>query len=245
MIMGFSGSTAGFVMNSSSQDNLAIPFIGHSKQGSEFALFSTTESEAEALLRKARELKAAAAAAEESLHNSLLEKKAKRDADTDSIIDKLFPIGEDAVESVVERLKAKRLSTDCLVRLVERLHEREVTARGIAHVEPSIHHDHTDFKVITSKVDSTELDRVSGLVDRLISASKILDEEWIRDKEAKGEKYRTHTEAEHWTAGDLAKILDDKVKDLRREHDDQFRRRQEEYYEAALKKEEDEREVRP
>mmetsp|Transcript_22747 Transcript_22747/g.47244 ORF Transcript_22747/g.47244 Transcript_22747/m.47244 type:complete len:273 (+) Transcript_22747:391-1209(+) len=206
---------------------------------------TAAESEAEALLRRARELKAAAAEAEKQVHNTLLDKKAQRDAETDKVIDNFFPHGgtdssDMDLDALVHRIKTKRPSSDLLLRVVDRLHEREVAAQGLAHVEPSVHHDHTEFQVVKSEVDEKELNRVSGLIDRLIDAANVLDEEWYKEKAAKGEKYKTHNELVHWSAGDVAKTLQEKAKDLRREHDETFKKRQEEYYAAARKKDKQE-----
>ena len=201
---------------------------------------TTAESEAEALLRKARELKAAAAEAEKQVHDNLLSKKAQRDAETDKVIDHFFPHdgadGDMDLTGLVQRIKSKRPSSDLLLRVVDRLHERECAAQGLAHVEPSVHHDHTDFHVIKSEVNEEELKRVGGLIDRLVDAAKVLDEEWYQEKQAKGDPYRNHNELVHWAAGDVAKTLSEKAKDLRREHDDRFKKRQAEFFEAARKK---------
>lgn len=201
---------------------------------------TTAESEAEALLRRARELKAEAAEAEKQVHDSLLSKKVQRDAGTDKTIDHFFPHdgadGDMDLAGLVQRIKSKRPSSDLLLRVVDRLHERECAAQGLAHVEPSVHHDHTDFHLTKSEVDEQELNRVGGLIDRLIDAAKVFDEEWHKEKEAKGDPYRNHNELVHWAAGDVAKALTEKAKDLRREHDDNFKKRQAEFYDAVKKK---------
>ena len=147
---------------------------------------TTAESEAEALLRRARELKAEAAEAEKQVHDSLLSKKVQRDAGTDKTIDHFFPHdgadGDMDLAGLVQRIKSKRPSSDLLLRVVDRLHERECAAQGLAHVEPSVHHDHTDFHLTKSEVDEQELKRVGGLIDRLIDAAKVFDEEWHKEK---------------------------------------------------------------
>lgn len=150
------------------------------------ALHATAETDAERLLRKARELREAVKTGEDELHTALLEKKKTRDAATDSIIAQLFPNnpkdGDDGgVCALCERLREKRLALDMLVRVVERLHEREVAARGLEHVEPSIHHDNVTFKRV-AQADDMELLYVQGLVDQLIEAAEILDSEFIRQK---------------------------------------------------------------
>ena len=148
-------------------------------------LRATAETEAERLLRKARELREAVKSGEDELHTTLLQRKKTRDAATDSMIAQLFP--NDAkddnggVYALCERLREKRLALDMLVRIVERLHEREVAARGVEHVEPSVHHDNVTFKRV-AQADEAELRNVQGLVDQLIEAAEILDGEFIKQK---------------------------------------------------------------
>lgn len=149
-------------------------------------LHATAETDAERLLRRARELREAVKAGEEELHTTLLQRKKTRDAATDSLIAQLFPINAKDDESggvcaLCERLREKRLALDMLVRVVERLHEREVAARGLEHVEPSIHHDNVTFKRI-AQADEMQLRYVQGLVDQLIEAAEILDSEFINQK---------------------------------------------------------------
>lgn len=143
-----------------------------------------TETEAERLLRKARALREEVKAGEDELHTTLIQRKKTRDAATDSIISQLFPANasdEEGVCALCERLREKRLASDMLVRVVERLHEREVAARGLEHVEPSMHHDQVTFKRV-AQPDDVELNRIQGLVDRLIEAAEVLDKEFIDQK---------------------------------------------------------------
>mmetsp|Transcript_53145 Transcript_53145/g.64017 ORF Transcript_53145/g.64017 Transcript_53145/m.64017 type:complete len:247 (+) Transcript_53145:52-792(+) len=215
-------------------------FINGKNQQQTNILFSTTDSksEAEALLRKARELRAEAEAAETELHTNLVQKKASEDAETDRIIEELFPFpdqDENDAAIMANRLKQKRVSTPTLIKVVERLHEREVIAKGVEHVEPSVHHNHVKFeRVVTPNTE--ELSRVVGLVDKLIAGATILDEDFAKEQNAKGGEVVKHADANHWTPGDLSKILKERVHYLEREHDEQFQHRLEEYYDAALKK---------
>jgi hypothetical protein len=204
----------------------------------EFALHATAETEAERLLRRARELREAVKAGEEELHTTLLQRKKTRDAATDSIIAQLFPTNamddNGGVCALCDRLREKHLALDMLVRVVERLHEREVAARGLEHVEPSIHHDYVTFKRV-AQADEVELRYVQGLVDQLVEAAEILDREFINQKSECNGKI-THSDIMHWGGGNIAGILKDKAKDLGREHDEQFRKRLESFYDAAKKK---------
>jgi len=99
----------------------------HHVQRDTTQLYATAQSEAERLLAKARALREEASREDELLHTTLLTKKYAQDSATDSIIDELFP-GD--VDDVVHRLHEKRLASDMLVRIVERLHEREISAKG-------------------------------------------------------------------------------------------------------------------
>ena len=161
---------------------------GHHIDSRVSALHATAETDAERLLRRARELREAVKAGEEELHTTLLQRKKTRDAATDSIIAQLFPKNNakdddenGGVCALCERLREKRLALDMLVRVVERLHEREVAARGLEHVEPSIHHDNVTFKRV-AQADEVELRYVQGLVDQLIEAAEVLDREFINQK---------------------------------------------------------------
>mmetsp|Transcript_26949 Transcript_26949/g.45914 ORF Transcript_26949/g.45914 Transcript_26949/m.45914 type:complete len:256 (-) Transcript_26949:316-1083(-) len=199
-------------------------------------LHAATETDVERLLRKARELREAATAGEAELHSDLIQKKKTRDAATDSMIAHLFPSGggEDGVCALCDRLRKKRLASDMLVQIVERLHEREVAARGLEHVEPSVHHDQVSFKRV-AQPNEAELSKIQGLVDRLIEAAEVLDKEFIEQKSECGGVV-THSDIMHWGGGDISGILKDKAKELGREHDEQFQKRLQSFYEAANRK---------
>uniref|UniRef100_A0A7S2MPW1 Uncharacterized protein n=1 Tax=Helicotheca tamesis TaxID=374047 RepID=A0A7S2MPW1_9STRA len=210
--------------------------------GQQRPLFSTEsdqqETDAERMLRRARELLAEASAEEENLRASLIDKKHDQDKKYDNIIDALCPAGAATPSTtVVDQLRTKHLSTEMLTHVIKRLHEREITAKGLDHVEQASSHDHTTFKVVSSaEQDKEELARIEGLVEKIIDAAVVLDEEWRAHKEERGEKHVMHTEMVHWTAGNVADVLKSKVRDLRREHDEQFKKRQNEFYEAARRK---------
>jgi len=198
---------------------------------------ATAKTEAERLLQKVRALREEAKADEDKLHSTLFQKKATQDAATDSIIAQLFPTTEeDGVCALCDRLRQKRLASDMLVRIVERLHEREVAAKGLDHVESSMHQ--TTKQVTFNRVaqeDEVELGRLQGLVDRLIEAAEVLDQEFIHEKSECGGVI-THSDAMHWGGGNIAGIIKDKAKDLGREHDEQFLKRLESFYDAAVRK---------
>lgn len=199
-------------------------------------LHATAKADAERLLRKARELREAVKESEDELHSTLIQRKKARDAATDSIIAELFPSPEedDGTCALCDRLRQKRLASDMLVRIVERLHEREVAARGMEHVEPSLHHDQVTFKRV-AEPNETELVKIQGLVDRLTQAAEVLDKEFIEEKSECGGVI-THADIMHWGGGDIAGIIKDKANELGREHDEQFQKRLESFYEAAKRK---------
>ena len=158
------------------------------------------ETEAERLLRKVKELRREVKAGEDELHTTLIARKKTLDTATDSTIAHLFPTivvdsgalttsdgggddDDDGVCALCDRLRQKRLASDVLVRIVERVHEREVAARGLEHVAPSMDRDDrvTNF-VRVSQPNEVELIKIRGLVDRLIEAAEVLDREFIEQK---------------------------------------------------------------
>mmetsp|Transcript_28852 Transcript_28852/g.44353 ORF Transcript_28852/g.44353 Transcript_28852/m.44353 type:complete len:256 (-) Transcript_28852:908-1675(-) len=197
---------------------------------------ATSESEAERLLRKARALAAEAAAEEQALHETLLEKKKSKDKEMDKCIDQLLPTGELATSEIVERLKKKKWSTDKLLCIVDRLHEREVIASGFEHVEHASHHEQTKFTRV-AQPDEKELARVTGLIDKIVEAAEAIDEEYMEQKRTnKNLGHLSHVDMEHWTVGEVASTLKNKIREMRRGHDKQFQDRLESFYEAQRKK---------
>jgi len=195
-------------------------------------------SKVEALLAKAKLLRAQAEADESKLHSSLLEQKASRDMETDNMIKELFRLDnkeEITKEVIAERLTEKRLSSDMLLRVVERLHHREIAAKGLEHVESSFQESHVTFKKIAAG-NKEELARVEGLNDLLIDAAKVVDENVARTRDEKGKAVMHSIDHTHWSTGELVSVLREKRKFLLREHSEQFKKRQAEYYEAASKK---------
>lgn len=191
--------------------------------------------DADELLRKAAQLKAEAAAAEQALHEDLLGKKQQKNDELDGFIDKLFPQNDESMEGLVGRLKQNHWSTDRLLLIAKRLHEREIAAQGKGHVQASLHHDHTRFESV-SQGNPEELARVQGKVDKLLEAAEIIDEEFMAEKrKLKDQKYLSHVDLDHWTVGDLAGNLRRQVGELRREHEEQFQERLESFYEAQRK----------
>lgn len=209
-------------------------------------------SKVEALLAKARELRAQAEADENQLHSSLLEKKSSQDMETDMIIDELFPVSlkeSNSAKTVAECVTKKRMSKDMLLRVVERLHNREIAAKGLERVERSVGQTtHVTFETI-AEGNEKELTRVKGLIELLIDAAEILDEDFLQNKiKLRGERGKVvmhNVDHTHWSSGELNKVLREKAEFLRRGYDEQFKNRVADYYEAARKKKDSSNSPRP
>jgi len=195
-------------------------------------------SKVEALLAKAKLLRAQAEADESQLHTSLLEQKASRDVEMDNMINEVFKLDNKekiTKEVIAEHLAKKRPSSDMLLRVVERLHHREIAAKGLEHVESSFQESHVTFKTIAAE-NKEELALVEGLHDLLIDAAKLVDENVARNRDEKEKVVMHSVDHAHWSTGELSTVLSAKKRFLQREHDEQFKNRQAEYYEAARKK---------
>ena len=152
------------------------------------------------------------------------------------------------MEGLMDRLKKCHWSTDRLLQIVKRLHEREIVAQGKGLVAASQFDVGTMTAPTTAtsttqghgfvarKPNPTELARVQGLIDRLMEAAELIDEEYMSIKrQQKEQQYLTHVELDHWTKGELAGHLRRQVGELRREHEEQFQERLESFYEAQRK----------
>lgn len=199
---------------------------------SKMVLYLTPEE----LLAKARALRQEAEAEESSLHSTLLQNKSKRDQETDELIKDLF--SNRNVRQVASKIQERRLSSMMLERVVDRLNEREIAARGLDHVEHG--HSTGTFERVREK-DDKELKMVEGLIQTLIQAAEVVDETVLKEraeKEKRGEHVRHTVDVTHWSSGALGKLLKEKAKFLGREHDEQWKKRMEDYYKATKKKKE-------
>lgn len=221
-------TTSAFVQRASSRLDLRI----QRQKGVCQSSATSAESEAERLLRKARELREKAAKEEHQVHVEQAEKKARQDAKLDDLISKLFFEGN----SLVDCLHEKNLSIDTLESIVDRLDEREVIAEGREHVEMVNDEKDAKFERVSER-DEKELARIQGCIDALIEGVKVLDEEFQMEKESKSEVYVSHTEDQHWGAGKRAERLRNRAHEIRREREEQFQNRMKEFYEAqSIKK---------
>ena len=210
---------------------------GKTQESYQTALSMTALSDAQEMLAKARALREQAEADEHTLHQSLISKKQTQDDDTDHIIEQLFPPnlpkGQPGVWQLAEIMEQKRFSASCLEKVVERLHEIEISARGMERVASSVLQTHVKFEKKAAP-NEKELARVEGLIQMLIDAAAVLDEKAAKEQEKGGVKH--HVDVTHWCSGNLSEKLSEKAHFLGREHDEQFKGRMEEYYKAARKK---------
>jgi len=198
---------------------------------------STEETEAERLLRKARELRASATQEEAQIHGTLTQKKTNRDQQSDALIDELFPKGATPDETeLVNALRSKKLGMTTLERIMLRIDERQAMAQGWDHVE--CNHDDGQFRRVfrDNKKDPAELERLEGLTSRLIQAVAVLDEEFREEKKRRGQSYVSHAEEEHFGGGKCAEHLQARFNEVQRERSEQFQKRMEELREAQRRK---------
>mmetsp|Transcript_9261 Transcript_9261/g.11692 ORF Transcript_9261/g.11692 Transcript_9261/m.11692 type:complete len:257 (-) Transcript_9261:163-933(-) len=204
------------------------------RHGTTIRTYMSSMTDVEKLLAKARELREQAASDEHKLHSNLIEKKNCKNAEIDNVIQKLFPVTEtpspSTIKALAKRIQDQMISSSMLKKVVERLHEREIAARGLEHVESSTQDNKVKFTRVADP-QQEELAKVQGLIQQLIDAAKLIDEEYLK----KGETHH-HVDATHWSSGNLSKLLKEKAQYLGREHEEQFKNRLEEYYEAARKK---------
>lgn len=200
-----------------------------SKTGVRTTFLFSTASEAERLLKKARELREQAMCEENQIHLSLAEKQAAEHAKTDHLIDCLF--FDKSGGTLVDRLHNKKLSIDTLEKIVDRLDEREVIAEGNDHVHLVLNDGVAGFDRASLRNDE-ELAKIQGKIDALIEAAAVLDNEFRRAKDTKGEAYVAHTEDQHWGSDRRAERLTNRAHEIRREREDQFQKRLNDFYEA-------------
>lgn len=230
-----------------------VPFVSNSLTGTPnrdsprglFAFKDSSsvagETEAERLWRRAKELRAEAEQAEQQVHDDLVKKKARKDEQTDKLIDQLF--FTPPASGLVDRLRNHRVGMGTLEAIVDRLDEREVIAQGGEHVEFKMVGDKTEFHRVAKK-DEKELEHIQGLIDQLIQAAAVLDEEFWAKKKAKGESYVAHAEEEHWGGGKCAERLENRIGEIQRERSEQFQKRMEEFKEAQRRKDDPDHEFK-
>ena len=194
------------------------------------------ETEAERLLRKARELRAAATKAEAQVHGDLTQRKAARDAKTDAMIHELFGRGTKTEEQqeqdhLVQTLRTKRWGMTTLEQILLRLDERQLRAQGWEHVEARDENGHVEFvRVSDAAANPDEAARLEQCVQVFLDAVAAWDAE-LRQKQ---EHTTTHS---HWGGGQCAAYLRDRLQQIRRERSEHFQKRMQELQEAQRRKE--------
>ena len=135
-------------------------------------------------------------------------------------------------ECIAESLTKQRMSSDLLLRVVERLHQREIAAKRLDHDESSLQGSRIASKT-TNTGDKEELVRIERLADTLIDAAQVVDDGFAcaQNENKKGVVNSL------WSTGELSKVLREKRNFLKQEYDEQFKKRRVEFYEAARKKE--------
>jgi hypothetical protein len=199
-----------------------------------------TLSEAEKLFKKARELREQAEMQEQKVHVELVERTNIEKTHIDELIDYLFG-GDD----IVERLRMKKLSMDTLDKIIDRLYEQHVYALGQEHIEANCHYPNkvgditgdievVEFSRVTSPRDENEAARIDALINCLLKAVSVLDEELANKKGGVSHLWNsiTNVESSHWGGGHGAETLMQRLKEKHREHEEQFLERQEEFDEA-------------
>jgi hypothetical protein len=192
----------------------------------------STESEAERFLRMARKLREQAEQEEQQVHTQLHSKKTAEDQQLDHWIKELLGHGK-GTTATVDQLHEKRPSMETLEHVVDRLHERHIIAGGQEHVRAEISTSDAAYERVTHTKDEEEADRLIGLVESLLAAVQVLDEELQHEK--KGAPI-AHTESQHWGGDQKAQQLNNRWRELRREHEEQFLIRQESFVEAQRRK---------
>ncbi|KAG7348808.1 hypothetical protein IV203_011405 [Nitzschia inconspicua] len=208
---------------------------------------STEETEAERLLRKARELREQASKQEQEIHQQQTQKKSQQQQHYDTLID--FYLSDNnnnnkgnnnddiIVQGVVDRFHKKPVSMDTLEHMVDRLDDRHAIASGKEHVT-------VDFQRTKLQRNQAEMDKIDDQLELLLQAVQVLDDEF-RQKHAQKKTggvagdstgsllYSVSSaEANHWGGGQAAKYLKQRLQEKRREREEQFLKRQEEFYEA-------------
>eukprot|EP00980_Cylindrotheca_fusiformis_P021064 scaffold8070_cov117-Cylindrotheca_fusiformis.AAC.12 len=213
-------NSGGGIISDSKQPNTVL-FVS-SKQEEQQQAQVAGESEAEKMMRKARALRQEAEQDETQVHQHLYEKKAAEDQQLDGWISNLLEHGEGR-SATVERLKVKKPSMETMERMIDRLHVRNLIARGHEHVVPGT----STFQRVKRPADENEADRMVSLVESLIDAVRVLDDE----KDEKG-RPKPHAESQHWGGAEKAKKLNARWHELKRENEEQFLKRQQSFRDA-------------
>mmetsp|Transcript_4820 Transcript_4820/g.12383 ORF Transcript_4820/g.12383 Transcript_4820/m.12383 type:complete len:273 (-) Transcript_4820:1731-2549(-) len=198
------------------------------------ALYVTSETEVEKLLRMARELRAQADESAKEVHDKRADDKADQETRFGSIVNLLFYDGtkgkdvgkpETAINHqnvVVTKLRSKNPSKNTLEKFVDWMDDRRDAALGHERVGETS--DGT-YAAIRAAKDEAEADRLFRLTERLLDALSIIDEE------------PTVGNTGHLGDGRVSSDLRRRLREKRRERDAQFLERQQSFVDAQTIKE--------
>mmetsp|Transcript_20895 Transcript_20895/g.51824 ORF Transcript_20895/g.51824 Transcript_20895/m.51824 type:complete len:265 (-) Transcript_20895:318-1112(-) len=213
-----------------------LPGAVVSKTATSTAL-SMAETEVEKLLRMARELRAQAEESEKQVSEKIADKKADKEVRLGGLLNHLFYDGTkghdvgtpdtaiNALSSVVSKLRSKNPSVDTLEQFVDWVDERRDIALGNEHVESK---GGGGYAAVKSKKDLAEAERLNMLIDTLLDALQVIDND--KDQNQKHEKG-------HLGSGHTSDDLRRRLRENRRERDEQFLERQQSIVEAQTIKE--------
>lgn len=143
--------------------------------------------EVQRLRERAAVLRREALTAEQTMIIERRRKKEKRDAEADRTIDVLLQTSLSSsdkqlptAQDLAARLREDRISMDALIKVVERLHEYETA--GMAGPRGYLSREKEGFVLGDSENNAfenthIESDRISGLLDRILDAVTLIDEE--------------------------------------------------------------------
>ncbi|KAL3789827.1 hypothetical protein ACHAW5_011250 [Stephanodiscus triporus] len=215
------------------------------------------EEEARRLRERAGTLRLEASIAERALLDDRRRRKEERDAEADRLIDSLSMSSSSSLSAsssdvagmgdptspppplptardLADRMRDGRTSLEALVRVVERLHERETSAAVGLGGYLSRDTEGGDFVLGDYENNSVERrriesERISGLLDRILEAARMIEEEGGSSTSMTADRRLTSSDdgirRKSTDGSSLASTLRARASDLRRGRDATFRRR--------------------
>jgi hypothetical protein len=198
---------------------------------------SSTESEAERLLRRARELRQQAAAAEADVHASLTLKKSQKQQHLDALIETVLT-GDP--QTAFARLQEKHVSMETMEQMMDRLDDRLAIAEGHEHIT-------VELQKVKQPRNERDVALLQKKIQTLLDAVALLDAEFRRthgnkvvggvagaDSDGSGSLLYSvsSVEASHWGGGHAHATLEQRLHETQRAREEQFQKRQQEFYEA-------------
>lgn len=177
------------------------------------SIHKNVHSQVEGLRRRARELLAEAKVLEVAMVENRANGAKQKTRGQDSLIDELFVSNVTTITMLADELKAKRWSPDNLILIIERIHERQVLAMGKALVTSDNGFQIGDTRN-SAESCSKEYNRLDRLINLLIEAASLVDEEYKRGTNPNN----------RWT-GRVEISLSSRLKELRRADNEAFQKR--------------------